>query len=141
MVDESYVGRAEAVRDQGGHAVVGGDNYGQGSSREHAALALRYLGLRLVVARSFARIHWQNLVNFGILPLTFDDPADYDRIEQDDVLEIAGVHDAVKEGHLVKASLAGKDETIVLRHDLSPRQVDLLLAGGVINWLRDHRSA
>src|SRR5919106_120782 len=141
VVDESYVGRAEAVRERGGHAVIGGDNYGQGSSREHGALAPRYLGLRLVVARSFARIHWQNLVNFGILPLTFDDPSDYDRIEQDDVLEIAGVHEAVKGGGPIKAVLAGKDETMVLRHDLSARQVNLLLAGGVINWLRDHRSA
>jgi aconitate hydratase len=138
MVDETYVGRAEAVRERGGHAVVGGDNYGQGSSREHAALAPRYLGLRLVVARSFARIHWQNLVNFGILPLSFDDAADYDRIEQDDVLEIAGIH-AIKEGDLMQAALAGKNETIVLRHDLSPRQIDVLLAGGVINWLRHDR--
>jgi aconitase A len=81
------------VRDQGGHALVGGENYGQGSSREHAALAPRYLALRVVIAKSFARIHWQNLVNFGIPPLTFADPADYDRIDRDDVLRITGVHD------------------------------------------------
>jgi aconitate hydratase len=137
VVDETYVGRAKEVRDGAGHAVVGGENYGQGSSREHAALAPRYLGLRLVVAKSFARIHWQNLVNFGILPLTFDDPSDHDRIERDDVLQISGVREALQQGDRIMAEIAGKNGTMVLRHDLSPRQIDLLLAGGVINWLRE----
>ena len=114
----------QRVRDQGGHALVGGENYGQGSSREHAALAPRYLALRVVIAKSFARIHWQNLVNFGILPLTFADPADYDRIDRDDRID---------------AELAGKSVRIALRHDLSPRQIDLLPAGGAINWLRGGR--
>jgi aconitate hydratase len=127
------------VRDQGGHALVGGENYGQGSSREHAALAPRYLALRVVIAKSFARIHWQNLVNFGILPLTFADPADYDRIDRDDVLRITGVHDTSNRDDRINAELAGKSVRIALRHDLSPRQIDLLLAGGVINWLRGGR--
>jgi len=138
-VDDGYVARASQVRDRGGHAVVGGENYGQGSSREHAALAPRYLGLRLVVARSFARIHWQNLVNFGILPLTFADPADYNRIDRDDVLRISGVRQALQQADRVDAELAGKGVRIALRHDLSERQIDLLLAGGVINWLRGGR--
>jgi aconitate hydratase len=138
-VDETYVARARRVRDQGGHALVGGQNYGQGSSREHAALAPRYLGLRVVIAKSFARIHWQNLVNFGILPLTFADSADYDRIDRDDVLRISGVHDISNRDDRVGAELAGKRVRIALRHDLSPRQIDLLLAGGVINWLRGGR--
>jgi aconitate hydratase len=107
-VDGSYVERAGWVREQGGHALIGGENYGQGSSREHVALAPRYLGLRVVIAKSFARIHWQNLVNFGILPLTFADPADYDRIDRDDRID---------------AELAGKSVRIALRHDLSPRQI------------------
>jgi aconitate hydratase len=136
IVDASYPRRAREVREQGGHAVVGGENYGQGSSREHAALAPRYLGLRLVVAKSFARIHWQNLVNFGILPLRFAEAADYDRIEADDVLEITAVHETLKEGKPMAAVLAGKGLRIALRHDLSGRQIELLLAGGVINWLR-----
>jgi aconitate hydratase len=138
-VDDGYVGRARQVRDRGGHAVVGGENYGQGSSREHAALAPRYLGLRLVIARSFARIHWQNLVNFGILPLTFADPADYDRIDRDDVLRISGVRQALQRADRIDAELAGKGVWIALRHDLSERQIDLLLAGGVVNWLRGGR--
>jgi aconitate hydratase len=138
-VDEGYVERARQVREKGGHALVGGDNYGQGSSREHAALAPRYLGLRLVVARTFARIHWQNLVNFGILPLTFADPADYDRIERDDVLRITGIHGALKQGGPITAEIKDKGVQITLRHELSARQIDLLLAGGVINWLRSGR--
>jgi aconitate hydratase len=140
-VDGSYVERAGRVREQGGHALIGGENYGQGSSREHAALAPRYLGLRVVIAKSFARIHWQNLVNFGILPLTFADSADYDRIDRDDVLRITGVHDTSKRDDRIDAELAGKSVRIALRHDLSPRQIDLLLAGGVINWLRGGRKS
>ena len=91
MVDQGYPTRARNVRERGGHAVVAGENYGQGSSREHAALAPRYLGLRVVIARSFARIHWQNLVNFGVLPLRLDDPSEYDRIEANDVLTLDAV--------------------------------------------------
>ncbi|MGH6944958.1 MAG: aconitate hydratase [Geminicoccaceae bacterium] len=137
MVDDSYATRAKEVRERGGHAVVGGDNYGQGSSREHAALAPRHLGLRLVIARSFARIHWQNLVNFGILPLTFSDPADYDRIDQGDVIAIEHLHDALARGKSLEARLAGgKTGRLMLRHALSPRQLELLRTGGVVNWIR-----
>jgi aconitate hydratase len=84
-VDEQYPSRA---KESGAHAVVAGDNYGQGSSREHAAITPRYLGLAVVIARSFARIHWQNLANFGILALEFANPADLDRIEPGDVLRL-----------------------------------------------------
>ncbi len=73
------------VDKRGGHAIVGGYNYGQGSSREHAALAPRYLGLKVALVKDFARIHWKNLVNFGILPLTFSDVSDYDLLAQGDV--------------------------------------------------------
>ncbi|MBV8161972.1 MAG: aconitate hydratase, partial [Acidimicrobiia bacterium] len=97
-VDESFPQRALDVRDAGGHLVVGGENYGQGSSREHAAIAPRFLGLRAVIAKSFARIHWQNLVNFGILPLEFADPADYDRIVQGGVLVLDGLRDGRRDG-------------------------------------------
>src|SRR2546421_8583789 len=95
-IDETFPQRAQDVRDSGGHIVVGGDNYGQGSSREHAAIAPRFLGLQAVIAKNFARIHWQNLVNFGILPLEFAEPADYDRIEQGDVLVLDGVREALE---------------------------------------------
>src|SRR5256885_3568946 len=86
MIDPTYHDRALAVRDAGGHAVVGGSNYGQGSSREHAAVAPRNLGLRIVLAKSFARIHRQNLINYGVLPLVFTNLADYDRLEKGDIL-------------------------------------------------------
>jgi aconitate hydratase len=140
VIDESYPRRAREARERGGHLVVGGDNYGQGSSREHAALAPRYLGLRAVIAKSFARIHWQNLVNFGILPLMFADGADYGRIEPGDVIQITNLHASLAPGRELVARIAGKDRSLPLRHDLSYRQLDLLRAGGIINWMRARQS-
>jgi aconitate hydratase len=138
VVDPDYYDKAMAVRDEGGHAVIGGKNYGQGSSREHAALAPRYLGLRLVVARDYARIHWQNLVNFAVLPLTFDDPTDYDRIEEGDVLRVTDVHETLRNGDgTVRVENTSKGETYTARHRLSERQVDVLLAGGQIEWMKE----
>src|SRR5437588_1131576 len=96
-IDESFPQRALDVRDAGGHLIVGGENYGQGSSREHAAIAPRFLGLRAVIAKNFARIHWQNLANFGILPLEFADPGDYDRIEQGDVVVLDDVREVIED--------------------------------------------
>jgi predicted aconitate hydratase len=137
-VDSEYPRRALDSRDETGHVIVGGSNYGQGSSREHAALAPRYLGLRLVVAQSFARIHWQNLVNFGILPLELVDESDYDAIEVDDVLALDGVHDALSGGPgELSLRNATQGTEYAVRHRLSPRQVEILLAGGLIPWLRD----
>ncbi|MDQ5873835.1 MAG: aconitate hydratase, partial [Actinomycetota bacterium] len=95
QIDDSYPARARAAK--GGHAVVGGGNYGQGSSREHAAIAPRYLGLRVVIAKNFARIHWQNLVNFGVLPLEFTDDSDYESIEQGDVLAFGGLRSVLQD--------------------------------------------
>jgi aconitate hydratase len=136
-VDESFPERALEVRDAGGHIVVGGENYGQGSSREHAAIAPRFLGLRAVIAKNFARIHWQNLVNFGILPLEFADPSDYDRVDQDDVLLLDGLHDGLKDdSHQVVGENTTKGERYELSHRLSPRQVDAILAGGLIPVFR-----
>jgi aconitate hydratase len=129
--DPDYAGRAG---DLGDHAVLGGHNYGQGSSREHAAITPRYLGLRAVVAKSFARIHWQNLANFGVLALELDDESDYDQVQQGDTLALEGLHEALRAGSTVSARLGDRDVT--LRHRLSPRQVDMVLAGGVIPVLR-----
>jgi aconitate hydratase len=140
-IDESYPRRAKEAGSDGGHAIVAGQNYGQGSSRENAALAPRYLSLQVVIAKSFARIHWQNLVNFGVLPLTFSDAGDYERIELSDVIRLSGVHAALRSGRALNASVAGGKRTIVLHQDLSRRQVDLLLSGGVINWLRQRLAA
>jgi aconitate hydratase len=109
------------------HAVVGGENYGQGSSREHAAIAPRYLGLRVVIAKSFARIHWQNLANFGILPLEFTDAGDYDRISQGDRLRFTRLREQLTAGTVTTTEPGYR-----LRHRLSERQVAMVLAGGRI---------
>jgi len=135
-VDDTYPERAREVRGEGGHALIGGGNYGQGSSREHAALAPRYLGLRLVLARSYARIHWQNLVNFGVLPLTFTDAEGYEAVEQDDVLALSGVRDAVATGGEIEVHNRTRQRAFTARHDLSERQVEVLLGGGLIPWMR-----
>jgi aconitate hydratase len=136
-IDETYPARAYATRDGGGHIVIGGANYGQGSSREHAVLAPRYLGLRAVVAVSFARIHWQNLSSFGVLALEFADPDDYGRVDQDDVLVIEDIRSAIASGIDVTVRNATRGGAFAARHRLSARQVELLLAGGLIPWLRD----
>ena len=135
-IDETYAGRAKEVRDAGGHAIIGGSNYGQGSSREHAALAPRYLGLRAVIVRSFARIHWQNLVNFGVLPFAFQDAADYDRIEPGDRLRLTGLKRLGERRRLTVENVTRKMEFAVT-HDLSPRQAKIVLAGGLTNWVRE----
>jgi aconitate hydratase len=123
VIDDTYFKRANENKEYAGHAVVGGENYGQGSSREHAALAPRYLGLQVVITKSFARIHWQNLVNFGILPLVFANPKDYDKISAGDVLEFTDVPETLKKGQEITATIAGKNTKIPLLQKLSPRQV------------------
>jgi aconitate hydratase len=119
-----------------GSFVVGGENYGQGSSREHAALAPRYLGLRGVIAKSFARIHARNLVNFGILPLTFVDPADWERIAPQDTLVLEHLHAALRDVGQLRLINQSKDQTYALAHALSGRQLEIVMAGGLINFIR-----
>lgn len=138
IIDETYHKRAQAIHQQGGHIIVAGDNYGQGSSREHAALAPRYLGLHVVIAKSFARIHWQNLINFGILPLTFAHPEDYQKISLGDVIIIDNAIHAVQASNELIAIIQDKSIQIPLRHKLSKRQVEVLIAGGLINWIKNH---
>ena len=133
-IDPTYPRRAKATEDTG-HFVVGGDNYGQGSSREHAAITPRYLGLHAVIAKSFARIHWQNLANFGILALEFADPADYDRIDQGDVLGVRDLRDSLADHGELTIRNATKGEEYRLRHQLSPRQLEAVVAGGRIPML------
>ncbi|MBI2914581.1 MAG: aconitate hydratase [Firmicutes bacterium] len=133
-VDPGFPARA---KERGVGVVVGGSNYGQGSSREHAALAPRFLGVRAVIAKSFARIHYANLVNFGIVPLCLADGTDYDRVSQDDVLEIAGVRSSLESGSTefnVKNLSTG--DRYLVRHSLSPRQVAIVMAGGLLNHTR-----
>jgi aconitate hydratase len=132
-VDPDYVDRAGQA---GQHVIVGGRNYGQGSSREHAAIVPRYLGLRLVLARSYARIHWQNLANFGVLPLEFADEDDYDRVEAGDRLAVKHLHDALRAGGELTVRNLDRDVSIKASHRLSPRQVAMVLAGGSIPQFR-----
>jgi aconitate hydratase len=137
VVDPSYHERALKARGSGGHMVVGGANYGQGSSREHAALAPRYLGLRVVLAKSFARIHRQNLINFGILPLQFERKSDYDAIRQGDTARIRNLPAQLQGSEVVvKVAGANGEREIRARHNLSRRQAKILLAGGLIPWMR-----
>ncbi len=136
IVDEGYPARAREVREAGGHAIVAGENYGQGSSREHAALAPRTLGLRLVLAVGFARIHWQNLVNFGVLPLVFADPADRPRVARGETLILEQPGAAIASGRELTLQLGGGG-TLAVRHELSLRQVAVVRRGGLIAWMRE----
>ncbi|HSL17975.1 MAG TPA: aconitate hydratase [Methylomirabilota bacterium] len=142
VVDETYPGRARQLREDGGHAIVAGRNYGQGSSREHAALAPRFLGLRAVLVESFARIHRQNLVNFGVLPLTFGDPGERAGIQLGDVLELENLRRGLLESDRLRVRNTTRGTQLELRHGLSERQVEIILVGGLIRLLgRDLGSA
>ena len=128
VVDETFPARAKAA---GKGFIVGGSNYGQGSSREHAALAPLYLGIKAVIAKSFARIHAANLVNAGILPLIFENPDDYDEIEQGDVLRLDNVRAALGDDRII---LHAGNKDIQLRMELAERQKEVLLAGGLLDY-------
>ena len=128
VVDETFPARAKAA---GKGFIVGGSNYGQGSSREHAALAPLYLGIKAVIAKSFARIHAANLVNAGILPLIFENPDDYDQVEQGDMLRLENVRAALGENRII---LHAGDKNIPLRMELAERQKEVLLAGGLLDY-------
>ena len=133
-VDETFPARA---KEAGGGMLVAGSNYGQGSSREHAALVPLYLGIRAVAAKSFARIHQANLINNGILPLTFENEGDYDRIDQGDSLELPGVREKIAAGE-EKLTLRNvtKNESYSMLMPLTERQRGMILAGGLINFIR-----
>ncbi|MFC0438204.1 aconitate hydratase [Kutzneria buriramensis] len=130
QVDPQYPERADKS-----HFVVAGGNYGQGSSREHAAITPRFLGLRAVLAKSFARIHWQNLANFGIVALEFADEGDHDRIEQGDELAVTDFRGQLAGGAEIIVRNVTRDQDYRCTHRLSERQVEAVLAGGVIPQL------
>lgn len=131
VCDEEFPARA---KEKNGGIIIGGENYGQGSSREHAALVPLYLGVKAVIAKSFARIHAANLVNAGILPLTFADPADYDKLSLGDKLVIADVRACIKEGREIVLSANGNE--IKLVSSLSGRDIDIILAGGLLEYTK-----
>jgi aconitate hydratase len=137
QIDDKYHERARPHQ-QSGSIVIGGENYGQGSSREHAAIAPRYLGLEAVIAKSFARIHAQNLVNFGIVPLYFTDHKDYDDIQQEDVLSLENIRETIQHSTEVKVINQTRHKTYICQHRLSPRQLNILLAGGLINTVKQN---
>ena len=133
VCDSTFPARAKAAGDG---IIVGGSNYGQGSSREHAALVPMYLGIRCVVAKSFARIHVANLINAGILPLTFADPEDYDALHQGAHLRIGNIRAGMAAGELTLTDTAGKSYPVVC--SLTERQQAILLAGGLLNYTKEH---
>lgn len=123
------------IVDIGNSIIIGGQNYGQGSSREHAALAPMYLGVRVVIAKSFARIHKANLVNFGILPLEFKNAEDYDLLDQNDVLILQNLSSDLRNGTIkVKNKKDGSE--IELTVDLSSRQLDIIEKGGLLAFTK-----
>jgi len=137
VIDKEFHARAKTAQQaHGGHIVVAGENYAQGSSREHAALAPRYLGQKAVIAKSYARIGWQNLVNFGIAPLELVKNEDYEAIEQGDVIAIENLLHCIKDNTPVTALNKTKNKEISLKHSMSQRQREVILAGGMINYFR-----
>ena len=138
-VNSNYHNQAMIKLEEGGHTVVAGHNYGQGSSREHAALAPRYLGLKVVLVKSFARIHLQNLINFGILPVTFENDDDYELIEEEDTLQFNNVRQAIQGDEPFEVTLKKSGDTIRVSHSLTRRHKDIMLAGGIINWVKQRQ--
>jgi aconitate hydratase len=139
-LDPDYVEWAQEARREDGHVIVGGRNYGQGSSREHAALAPRHLGLRAVIAVTYARIHRRNLINYGVVPFLFADEGDRGRLKRDLRVHLDGLREGLREAETLTARLDGEEE-LRLRLDLSEEERAMLLAGGRINRWRETRAA
>lgn len=131
-VDKDFVSRAKLSSNG---VIIGADNYGQGSSREHAALAPRYLGIKAVLVKSFARIHLANLINFGIIPLTFADPLDYDKIKLGDKIEFSDIKNIIKNNKELIIKIDGKN--IKLNYNFTDRQKEIIFAGGLLNWIKE----
>ena len=134
-VDSGFVKRAKTL---GGGLIIGGENYGQGSSREHAALAPMFLGIRAILAKSYARIHRSNLINFGILPLTFMNEKDYESTQQGDQLRIDGIREHLKVNRSLTVQNLTQKRAFEVLHGLNQREIEILLAGGLLNYTRHH---
>ena len=135
VCDESFHDRA---LEMGKSIVIGGSNYGQGSSREHAALAPLYLGVKAVITKSFARIHMANLINAGIVPMTFANEADYDKIDQNDELKIENIAEQIASGDTIKVTDVTKGYTFDCKVNFSERQKEMLYAGGLLNYTKNN---
>ena len=136
-LDKDFLKRC--VENEGG-IIIAGENYGQGSSREHAAIAPRYLGVRVKIAKSFARIHRANLINFGILPLMFIDPSDYSSIAHDDSICFKGLKEALASSDEIAGIIRNKDRTVRFSLALSQREREYILEGGRLNRIRKNKS-
>lgn len=140
VIDDTFYERALKAKEKyGGHIVVAGENYAQGSSREHAAIAPKYLGQVAVIAKDYARIAWQNLVNFGILALEFENPDDYDILEQGAMVSFKNLRRDVAERNPIRVVVKNRNDIreVILRHSLSDRQIELLMKGGTINDFKE----
>ncbi|MHA1439701.1 MAG: aconitate hydratase [Promethearchaeota archaeon] len=136
-IDPSFFSRALKEKQDKGSAIIGGENYGQGSSREHAALAPYYLGIRVIITKSFARIHRDNLINFGILPLVFINREDYNKLNNNDIIEIRGIREKLENNvKTFKIYNINQDFSFKVTHNLSEREIKIILAGGKLNYTR-----
>jgi aconitate hydratase len=136
-IDQSFYERAiQNQKEHTGFCIIAGENYAQGSSREHAALSPRYLGQKFAIAKSYARIGWQNLINFGIIPFEFKNTSDWDKLAQDDILRIEGLRVAIQNRDSITAIVVGKNIKIPLEYNISERQVAHILKGGIINFVK-----
>lgn len=136
-IDSDFARRAKEARQRGGGIIIGGENYGQGSSREHAAIAPMYLGIKAVIALSFARIHRANLINFGILPLRFRNSEDMKKIDPGDILTIKNVKDALQSDGEFTVVNTTKGFEFKVFADLSQREKELIIAGGLLPYVRN----
>jgi aconitate hydratase len=135
-IDETFYERAINAKSKGGGIIVGGENYGQGSSREHAAIASMYLGIKAVIVKSFARIHRANLINFGIIPLMFADSNDYEKIEKADILEIKNLIEGIKNNQWYEVKNLTKDFVFYVKSNLNSKEKELILEGGLLPYVR-----
>ncbi len=137
VVDTDFYSRARETKEsEGGHIVIAGENYAQGSSREHAAIAPRYLGQKAVIAKSYARIGFQNLVNFGIIPFVYENADDHDELKVMQKLEFKGIREGIMNGSTIRAINTETEKEIKIKCNLSDRQKTILLEGGLINYLQ-----
>ncbi len=138
VVDSNFYDRAKKIRDSGkSNIFVAGLSYGQGSSREHAALCPMYMGTKAVIAKSFERIHTANLINFGIVPLTFKNDSDYNKIDQGDDIEIPDIKDIIEKGEALKVRNNSKNTEFEVEYNLSDRQREIILAGGTLAFMKN----
>lgn len=135
-LDSTFSKRAKEAKLKGGGVIIGGENYGQGSSREHAAIAPMYLGLQAVIAKSYARIHRSNLINFGILPLKFLNPEDYNRVDKGDKLLLEDIRKALKENNSCKINNKTRNYSFEVTLNFNDREKEILLTGGLLPYAR-----